>query len=142
MFGIVYQSIETCQIHRAELTRCTAPTGAVTLILPLNFGAEYLVFKGSTLIAASAIVSLTSWIIIPALPLGAWLADRLGRPVLIMAANFAAISLLVFTIPFTTFHFALFALLGLVFGPAGGLIMALPAQVLRKPNRALGMGIF
>jgi MFS family permease len=114
----------------------------VALILPLSFGAEYLVSNGSTLIAASAIVSLTSWIIIPALPLGAWLTERLGHPILIMAISFTAISLLVFMIPFSTFHIALFALLGLVFGPAGGLIMALPAQVLSKHNRALGMGIF
>ena len=29
-----------------------------------------------------------------------------------------------------------------MFGPAGGLIMALPSQVLSKENRAIGMGIF
>ena len=33
-------------------------------------------------------------------------------------------------------------MLGIVFAPAGGLIMALPAQVLRPENRAIGMGIF
>ena len=36
----------------------------------------------------------------------------------------------------------LFAALGIVFGPAGGLIMALPAQGLQPQNRALGMGLF
>ena len=36
----------------------------------------------------------------------------------------------------------IFATLGIIFGPAGGLIMALPAQVLSKENRAIGMGIF
>ena len=33
-------------------------------------------------------------------------------------------------------------MLGIVFAPAGGLIMALPAQILKTENRAVGMGIF
>ena len=36
----------------------------------------------------------------------------------------------------------MFTLLGIVFAPAGGLIMALPAQILKTENRAVGMGIF
>lgn len=112
------------------------------LILPLSFGPEYLVAQGLTLTAAGAIVSLTSWLIIPALPLGAWLAERIGSPVPTMLVTFAVIAILVWMIPFTSFYILIFALLGLIFGPAGGLIMALPAQVLRKENRAIGMGIF
>lgn len=36
----------------------------------------------------------------------------------------------------------MFVMLGIVYAPAGGLIMALPSQVLSKENRAVGMGIF
>jgi MFS family permease len=114
----------------------------VALILTLSFGPEYLVTRGLTLASAGATVSLASWLIIPALPLGAMLAERLARPFATMVVTFLAIAALIFAIPFTSSYVILFAVLGVVFGPAGGLIMALPAQVLGKHNRAIGMGIF
>ena len=114
----------------------------VALILPLSFGTEYLVAQGITLTAAGASVSLTSWLIIPALPLGAWIAERIGKPVSTMVVTFALIAMLVCAIPFTGSYALVFAAIGIIFGPAGGLIMALPAQVLHKDNRAMGMGIF
>jgi NO-binding membrane sensor protein with MHYT domain len=36
----------------------------------------------------------------------------------------------------------LLILIGVVFGPPGGLIMALPGQVLAPAHRALGMGVY
>ncbi|MFT7675276.1 MAG: MFS family permease, partial [Gammaproteobacteria bacterium] len=83
-----------------------------------------------------------SWLIIPALPLGAWIAERTGNPFTTMGVTFITIAILSWMIPFTSYYLLIFILLGLVFGPAGGLIMALPAQVLRKENRAIGMGVF
>jgi predicted MFS family arabinose efflux permease len=114
----------------------------VALILPLSFGPEFLVAKGLTLSSAAAIVSLTSWLIIPALPLGAWIAERIDRPISTMVVTFIAIAILTWMIPITSFYIVIFAMLGIVFAPAGGLIMALPGQVLKKENRAIGMGIF
>lgn len=114
----------------------------VAFILPLSFGPDFLLTKGVTLTSAGAIVSLASWLIIPALPLGAWIAERIGRPVSTMVITFVAIAILTWMIPVTSFYIAIFALIGIIFGPAGGLIMALPTQVLSKENRAIGMGIF
>ena len=114
----------------------------IALILPLSFGPDFLVTRGITLTSAGAIVSLASWLIIPALPLGAWFAERIGRPVSTMVVTFVTIAILIWMIPVTSFYIVLFAAIGIVFGPAGGLIMALPAQVLSKENRAIGMGIF
>jgi MFS family permease len=114
----------------------------IALILPLSFGPEYLVTKGETLTSAGATVSIASWLIIPALPLGAVIAERIGRPVSTMVVTFIAIAVLIWMVPTTPFYVMIFASLGLVFGPAGGLIMALPTQVLSKENRAIGMGIF
>ena len=59
-----------------------------------------------------------------------------------MVVTFLVIAVLVSTIPFTASYALVFAAIGIIFGPAGGLIMALPAQVLHKDNRAMGMGIF
>jgi len=114
----------------------------IAFILPLSFGPEFLVTRGITLTSAGAIVSLASWLIIPALPLGAWIAERIGRPVSTMVMTFIAIAILTWMIPVTSFYLLIFAALGIIFGPAGGLIMALPTQVLSKENRAIGMGIF
>ena len=130
------------EIWGVVLSACIWCLYNVALILPLSFGPEFLVTRGITLTSASAIVSLTSWLIIPALPLGAWFAERIGHPVPTMVVTFIAIAILTWMIPVTSFYIVIFATIGIIFGPAGGLIMALPAQVLSKENRAIGMGIF
>lgn len=114
----------------------------VAFIIPLSFGPEFLTARGMALAAAGAVTSLVSWLVIPALPLGGWLAERIGRPDATMAASFLAIAGLVWAIPFLPGSVLLFGLLGLAFGPAGGLIMALPSRILRPENRAVGMGLF
>ena len=114
----------------------------IAFILPLSFGAEILTARGVKLSVVGAIVSLTSWLIIPTLPLGGWLAERTGRPISIMTISFLSIAVIIWIIPVTTHYVFMFALLGLIFGLPGGLIMSLPAQVLRAENRAVGMGVF
>jgi MFS family permease len=114
----------------------------VAFILPLIFGPEFLTSRGMGLAAAGAIVSLTSWLIIPALPFGGWFAEHIGRPVTTLVVSFAAIAIFLWLIPITSSYVVMFAILGLTFGPAGALIMALPTQVLREENRAVGIGIF
>lgn len=114
----------------------------IAFILTLSFAPVYLLSQGLTLAAAGAIVSLASWLVIPALPLGAWLAERIGRPVATIVVTFGAIAVLIWMIPLTNLYLPIFALIGIIFGPAGGLVMALPAQVLKPANRAVGMGIF
>jgi MFS family permease len=114
----------------------------VAFILPLSFGPEFLTSGGMTLAAAGAAVSLVSWLIIPALPLGGWLVERIGRPDAIVVASFLIIAGLLWAIPFLPAPALWLGLLGLAFGPAGGLIMALPSEILQPRNRAVGMGIF
>src|SRR5262249_16625633 len=49
-------------------------------IAVLSFGPALLVASGLNAAASSAVVSAASWVSIPAAPLGAWLAQRVGRP--------------------------------------------------------------
>ncbi|MCZ6486627.1 MAG: MFS transporter [Gammaproteobacteria bacterium] len=130
------------ELRGVVLSGCIWCLYNIAFILPLSFGPEYLVSKGVELTSAGAIVSLTSWLFIPALPLGALIVERIGRPVPTMVVNFMVIAFFLWMIPFTSFHILMFTLLGIVFAPAGGLIMALPAQILKTENRAVGMGIF
>ena len=130
------------EIWGVFLSGCVWCLYNIAFILPLSFGPEYLVTKGIALTSAGATVSLASWLIIPALPMGAWIAERIGLPDLTIIATFVAATSLILMIPISNFYIIIYAALGLAFGPAGGLIMALPSQVLSKENRAIGMGIF
>jgi len=134
-------------LSRRELWGSVAAGGVwcfynIAFILPLGFGPELLTAGGMTLAAAGAVISLVSWLIIPALPLGGWLAERIGRPDATMAAGFLVIAGLLWAIPFLPAPALLFGLLGLAFGLPGGLIMALPSRILQPHNRSVGMGIF
>ena len=86
----------------------------IAFILPLSIGPEFLVTKGITLTSAVATVSLASWLIIHALPLGAWAAERIGRPVSTMVVTFVVIAMLVCTIPFTSAYVLVFAAIGIM----------------------------
>jgi predicted MFS family arabinose efflux permease len=114
----------------------------IAFIIVLSFGPQYLTNQGMSVAAAAAVTSLASWLIIPALPLGGWLAERADRPTAVMTLCFAVIACLIWLIPVIHAPVVLFALLGLVFGPPGGLIMALPSEIMQPDNRAVGMGIY
>ena len=138
----VVGGLSSLEIRGVVLAGCVWCFYNIAFILPLSFGPEYLTAQGMGLASAGAIVSLTSWLIIPALPVGGWFAEHIERPTVTMVASFIAIATVIWMIPLTSFYGLMFAILGLIFGPAGGLIMALPTKVLRSENRAVGMGMF
>lgn len=111
------------------------------VVLP-SFAPEFLSSTGYTLAAAGVLVSILTWIIIPSIQLGGWAAERIKRPDLIMVVCFCGIGALMCLLPYFLYPLALFIFLGLLFGPPVGIIMSLPAEVLRPENRAPGMGIF
>ena len=59
-----------------------------------------------------------------------------------MVAGFAITSAALIVLPFTDAPLAAFAVVALAIGVPAGLIMALPAQVLRPESRGVGMGVF
>ena len=83
-----------------------------------------------------------TWIVIPSIQLGGYISERLQRPNLIVAISFSGIGLGMCLLPYWPNPFVLFIWLGLIFGPAVGIMMALPAEVLQPENRAAGMGLF
>jgi MFS family permease len=112
------------------------------LILILAFGPNYLSSTGVTTIAAAAIVSLVGWLIIPSLAAGGWIAQRLGRPNLIMVSCLTVAALLTGTAALGITSPILFVALGLIFGPPGPIIMTLPVQAVRAERRSIGLGIY
>ena len=111
-------------------------------ILVLAFGPAWLIAGGDSPAHASAIVSTVSWLIIPAIPLGAWLADRAGHPMTTMLSFFCLAAGAIALLPFAGGSLGLLGAIGLIFGPPGGLIMALPGQAAPPERRALAMGVY
>ena len=114
-------------------------TGLVTLP---SFGTGFLLSVGYTIAAAGALISVMAWIVIPSVQLGGYLAERFRRPNVIMIACFFGAGLATCLVPYWPYRLALCIALGLLFGPPPGVILSLPAEVLRSENRGPGMGIF
>ncbi len=110
-------------------------------ILP-GFGPSFLLTTGHTLAEAGSLVSVASWILVISLPLGGYLGERLKRPNLILVICFMGIGVATCLLPYVDNPLVLLVVLGLLFGPPAGIIVALPVQVLRPENRAPGLGIF
>jgi DHA1 family inner membrane transport protein len=112
------------------------------LIIILGFAPAYFAGRGYDVAVAGAMTSLVGWVIIPSLPLGGYLAERLAMPAATMAACFATLAAAIVALPVATTPAPWLIAIGIVFGPPGGLIMALPAQVLAPARRAQRMGVY
>ncbi len=75
-------------------------------------------------------------------PLGGLLADRSGRPELILAGGCIAFAILMVVLPRSTAVLLNLVALGLVCGLPAGPALSLPARVLQPATRAIGMGVF
>ncbi len=114
----------------------------VAYIIVVSFAPGLLAVKSHDAGNAAIVASFATWPLIATLPIGGYLADRTGRGHEIMLTCFIAMAL---SMPFMlTVQSPLLMLtfIGLVTGPAGGIIMALPARALDQSSRHLGMGIF
>jgi len=114
----------------------------VAYIVLISFAPELFTVRGWSFAEASSIVSLIGWVLIPSVPLSGFLIERLGRPTLCMIAGFAVTAAALIVLPFTDMPLAAFVVVALAVGVPAGLIMALPAQVLRPESRGSGMGVF
>jgi predicted MFS family arabinose efflux permease len=111
-------------------------------IVLISFAPAIFTQRGFTLAEASGIVSLIGWTLIPSIPLWSMTAERLGRPNLVMHGSFIVSALAIAALPFAGWYVIPLAALIVFNGAPPGLIMALPAQVLRAEHRATGMGVY
>jgi MFS family permease len=111
------------------------------IIMPA-FGPSYMIASGYGPTAAGALVSTITWIIIPAIPIAAWLAERFGRADLAMQGSFLLAAMAIALVADFGPSLIVFAFIGLLFAPPAGLIMTLPAEAARPAQRAIVMGIF
>jgi MFS family permease len=107
-----------------------------------SFGPSMLVERGWSISAAGSIISIVLWLAVISVPLGGLLADRSGRPALILVAGCIVFAMLMVALPRSGAVVPIVIALGLVSGQPAGPILSLPARVLRPETRAIGMGIF
>lgn len=114
----------------------------VGLILVVSFGPTFLTARGLALEEAAWMVSLGTWLGIPMVPLGGYLAQRWGRPGLVTAISLMAAAAACAALPWADSPLVPFAVFGLLAWAPAGPIMALVSETLSADRRALGMGVF
>jgi predicted MFS family arabinose efflux permease len=111
-------------------------------ILVLTFGPAWAQANGTAATQASALFSTVGWITIFAIPVGAMIAERMQRPMPTMIGCFLLAACVIALLPSLGLSVSLLVLIGAVFGPPAGLIMALPGQAAAPERRALAMGVY
>ncbi|WP_375413425.1 CynX/NimT family MFS transporter [uncultured Bradyrhizobium sp.] len=107
-----------------------------------SFGPSMLVERGWSITAAGPAISIVLWLTVISVASGGFLADRVGRPGLIIGAGCMVFATLMILLSRSGAVIAITVALGLVCGLPAGSIMSLPARVLQPATRAIGMGFF
>jgi predicted MFS family arabinose efflux permease len=107
----------------------------------LGFAPAFLVAQGASAGMAGAVSSLVGWAILPLLPLGGAIAERLGRPMLVCALCQAGMAAALLALVAGAPPAAALIAFGLLAGPPASLIMALLGRVLSAESRAFGVGL-
>lgn len=114
----------------------------VAYIIVVSFAPLLLADRGLAAANAALISSAATWPLVISIPLGGVLADRTGRGEAIMHACFLGMAVCIPFMLMVPSPLIMLAVIGLIVGPAAGIIMALPARVLRPETRSLGMGVY
>lgn len=114
----------------------------VAYIVMISFLPELLVARGYLLTEAGRTVSVLGWALIFTVPIGGFLAQRLGWLNLFIAGSLIVTALAGALLPFTSYFLPVFAVVAIIAGIPAGLIVSLPAEALSPHNRAVGMGVF
>ncbi|MFP6698903.1 MAG: hypothetical protein VCF08_18730 [Alphaproteobacteria bacterium] len=114
----------------------------VSFILVVSFAPDFLTVAGHSQTDAGAVVSIATWLTVIMGPVGGLLAERSGRPGIILAVSLTGFGAAVAAMTVWDAPIPLFANMGIIGGLAPGIIMALPARVVRSEVLAPARGLF
>lgn len=113
----------------------------VGLVVYFSFAPDLLIARGTTANNASSLVSTALWVSLVSVPLGGFIAQRLGRINVIIAVFTLGAGAALFAMPYVGVPLAISVVVGICLAPAGALF-ALPTTALSEEHRAAGIGIF
>ena len=108
----------------------------------LSFAPAFLAVGTRSVGAAGAIVSLGIWVTLVSIPLGGLLADRLGRPGLLIGAGALSVALAMLAFPYFDSPALWCVLVGVLAGASPGALMALLPKALPQAALAPGFGVY
>lgn len=111
-------------------------------VVVFSFGPTMLQEDGLSLVAAGGAISLILWFSILGVFAGGVLADKSGRPGLIIVVCSVLMIAAIILVANVSLTYAMFAVLGALTGLPAGSIMALPARILPVQQRLRGMAYF
>jgi MFS family permease len=114
----------------------------VASTITFSFGVTLLTERGYSAAAAASTVTLVLFVSMVSVPLGGFFADRVSRASLILIIGSVMFAALLVAAGRSMQSALIFAAIGLVGGFPVGVIMQMPARMLRPEQRAIGMGIF
>lgn len=114
----------------------------VGYLFTFSFAPLLLQQQGLSVVEAGSLSSLTMWLSMISVPLGGVLAQRLRVPNLFMLVGFVLTGATLLALPYLRPSIWPFVALGLIGGAPAGIIMSLPAEILRAASRGPGMGVF
>jgi MFS family permease len=113
----------------------------VGFTLVLAFGPSFLAELHYSLAEAGVITSIAMWTMVPALIFGGYVAERVGKPDVLMTTCLVLSAVVVLGFASGSVPILWCALLGVLLLPAG-LIMKMLVANLEAKNRAIGIGVF
>lgn len=111
-----------------------------SFIVVASFAPALLIARGASVADAGSLVSLAIWASLVSVPLGGYVADRLRRPNLVIAAGALATALSILLLPLLPYPVFWLVLAGTLAGLAPGAIMALLPEALEQEHLATGLG--
>jgi predicted MFS family arabinose efflux permease len=110
-------------------------------VVALGFAPALLVARGWGAEEAGAATSLVGFAILPLLPLGGALAERLGRPVTTVVGCMLGMAGCLLAVVAGLSPWVFLGVFGLLAGPPASLVMAMVGRALSPASRAFGMGV-
>ena len=110
-------------------------------VVALGFTPALLVSRGWTAEAAGAVTALVSFGILPLLPMGGAIAERMGRPIAVTVACMVGMAGCLLAVVAGLAPWPWMLGFGVLAAPPASLVMAMVGRALSAPSRAFGMGV-
>jgi len=107
-----------------------------------GFAPAYLTARGASVGEAGVIVSIGIAVSLVSVPLGGYVAERLGRPNLVIITGCLTTALFIALMPLLPVPTLWFVLMGIMFGLPPGAMMSLLPRALPADRLASGLGVY